>query len=100
MRPTDPKALKRKTRPSDDRKKTGAVARRATKAVVLEPVLASDTRMVKGRERGAAPPSVRRVDPGGIQALATSGPRRPNLESTTQELKKRPSSASIATASP
>jgi GTP-binding protein HflX len=50
LRPTDPKALKRKTRPPADRKKTGA------KAVVLEPVLASDTRRVRGRGSDAAPP--------------------------------------------
>jgi GTP-binding protein HflX len=56
LRPTDPKALKRKTRPPADRKKTGAAARRATKAVVLEPVLASDTRRVRGRGSDAAPP--------------------------------------------
>jgi GTP-binding protein HflX len=56
LRPTDPKALKRKTRPPADRKKTGAAARRATKGVVLEPVLASDTRRVRGRGSDAAPP--------------------------------------------
>jgi GTPase len=56
LRPTDPKALKRKKRPLAEGKKTGASRRHPTKAVVLEPVLAKDTRIAKGRERGAAPP--------------------------------------------
>jgi GTP-binding protein HflX len=56
LRPTDPKALKRKKRPLADGKKTGASRRHPAKAVVLEPVLAKDTRFAKGRERGAAPP--------------------------------------------
>ena len=51
MRPTDPKALKRKKR-----KKTGVSRRHPNAAVVLEPVLARDTRIAKGRERSAAPP--------------------------------------------
>ena len=56
MRPTDPKALKRKKRPLAEGKKTGVSRRHPTMAVVLEPVLARDTRIAKGRERSAAPP--------------------------------------------
>ena len=56
MRPTDPKALKRKKRPLAEGKKTGVSRRHPTMAVVLEPVLAKDTRIAKGRERSAAPP--------------------------------------------
>jgi GTP-binding protein HflX len=55
LRPTDPKALKRNKRPPADGTKTGAAARHPIKAVVLEPVLAKDTRQAKGRERGAGP---------------------------------------------
>ena len=55
MRPTDPKALKRKKRPLAEGKKTGVSRRHPTKAAVLEPVLAKDTRIAKGRERSAAP---------------------------------------------
>ena len=55
MRPTDPKALKRKTRPLADRKKAVS-ARHSTKAVVLGPVLAKDARPAKGRERSAPIP--------------------------------------------
>jgi GTP-binding protein HflX len=56
LRPTDPKALKRKTRPSAEGEKAGAEVRHPTKAVVLEPVLARDTRLAKGRELGTTPP--------------------------------------------
>ena len=56
MRPTDPKALKRKRRPLAEGKKTGVSRRHPTMAVVLEPVVAKDVRIAKRRERSAAPP--------------------------------------------
>jgi GTP-binding protein HflX len=55
LRPTDPKALKRKTRPPADGRKTGASRRHPTKAIVLEPVLAKNARPARAGERGATP---------------------------------------------
>ncbi len=55
MRPTDPKALKRKTRPIADRK-IGAAARRPTKAVVLEPVLGKESSRSTGTGERRKPP--------------------------------------------
>jgi GTP-binding protein HflX len=55
LRPTDPKTLKRKKRPATDGK-AGRLARRPTKAVVLEPVLPRDTRAPRGGERTAPLP--------------------------------------------